>query len=242
MTKTLAFLAPLGLIALIATFLSSAVSQAQSAGPQDYLNRAADGVLALKSAEFSLKREGDPAFLDEKAGLTFTTADCSYSAPDRVSCNVKVALKNGPIVQITRVWVPEGVFQSNPLTKQFARVPPDSNFNGAVLFARTGIPDVLRTSVQKAQLVSRAEKLGTRDTVHVKGEVIGSKLNPLMGSTLKADLLHPVDMWMEDSTSNIVQIHIAEPGGNGWLIAIFAANEPVTIATPQVPAPPAPSR
>ena len=70
---------------------------------QSYLNRTADAVLALKSTRFSLKREGTPAVLDEKNGITFTAADCAYSAPDRVSCNVKVSLKNGTILQLTRV-------------------------------------------------------------------------------------------------------------------------------------------
>src|SRR5262245_23450116 len=88
-------------------------SGAGTAATQDSLNRAADAVLALKSAGFSLKREGTPAVLDEKNGATFTVADCVYSAPDRVSCDIKVSLKNGTILQSTRVWVPEGTFQSN---------------------------------------------------------------------------------------------------------------------------------
>src|SRR5215471_17454509 len=113
---------------------------------QSFLNRTADAVLALKSTRFSLKREGTPAFLDEKNGITFTAADCTYSAPDRVSCDVKIALKNGTIVQVTRVWVPEGTFQSNPLTRQFAKAPADAGFNSPALFARTGIPAILRTS------------------------------------------------------------------------------------------------
>src|SRR4051812_10298834 len=130
---------------------------------QSYLNRTADAVLALKSTRFSLKREGTPAVLDDKSGITFTTADCIYSAPDRVSCNVKVALKNGTILQLTRVWVPEGTFQTNPLTRQWAKVPPDANFNGALLFAKTGIADLLRTSIQKLQL------LGTEKVQSVDG-------------------------------------------------------------------------
>ena len=88
---------------------------------QSYLNRTADAVLALKSTRFSIKREGTPAVLDAKNNITFTAADCVYAAPDRVSCNVKVALKNGTILQLTRVWVPEGTFQSNPLTRQFGK-------------------------------------------------------------------------------------------------------------------------
>ncbi len=66
---------------------------ADSKAIQDQLNRAASAILALKSAQFTLKREGTPAFLDEKNRITFTDADCVYAAPDRVSCNVKVALK-----------------------------------------------------------------------------------------------------------------------------------------------------
>jgi hypothetical protein len=203
---------------------------------QSYLNRAADAVLALKSTRFSLKREGPPAFLDEKNGITFTAADCVYAAPDRVSCNVKVALKNGNILQLTRVWVPEGTFQSNPLTRQFGKAPADANFNGVVLFAKTGIPDILRTSVQKAQVVGR-EKIEDRELLHLKGEVSGEKLNPLIGNTLKADVMYPVDFWMDEKSANAVRVHVAEPEDKGWLIELFATNEPVDIPTPQLPPP-----
>jgi hypothetical protein len=203
---------------------------------QSYLNRMADAVLALKSTRFSLKREGTPAVLDEKNGITFTTADCSYAAPDRVSCNVKVALKSGSILQLTRVWVPEGTFQSNPLTRQFGKAPADANFNGVVLFARTGIPEILKTAVQKAQVVER-ETIQNRETLHLRGEVSGEKLNPLVGSTLKPDVMYPVDCWIDEKSANTARIHVTEPGGNGWLIELFGTNEPVDIPTPQLPPP-----
>jgi len=203
---------------------------------QSSLNRTADAVLTLKSTRFSLKREGTPAVLDAKNAITFTAADCAYSAPDRVSCNVKVSLKNGSIVQLTRVWVPEGTFQSNPLTRQFGKAPADSNFNGVVLFARTGIPEVLRTAVQKAQVVAR-ETLQNRQTLHLRGEVSGEKLNPLVGSTLKPDVMYPVDLWIDEKSANAAQIHVTEPEGNGWLIELFGTNEPVDIPTPQLPPP-----
>src|SRR3954464_5417097 len=73
---------------------------------QGSLNRAADAVLKLKSAQFTITREGSPAFLDEKSGITFTTAQCLYSAPDRVSCDVKITSKSGTVLQMTRIWVP----------------------------------------------------------------------------------------------------------------------------------------
>src|SRR5262245_20142005 len=211
---------------------------ANQATVQASLNRTADAILALKSARFTLKREGTPAFLDEKNGITFTQADCVYSAPDRVSCDVKVSLKNGTIVQLTRVWVPEGTFQSNPLTRQFGKAPADSNFNGVLLFARAGIPDILRTSVQKTQVVGR-EKVQTRDTVHIKGEVSGAKLNPLVGGSLQNTLTYPVDLWVEEKSAVPARIHVTEPEKNGWVIEIFSTDEPITIPTPQLPpAPP----
>ena len=237
MRKAHTVLALFCLFAFLAYTRDSALAQAargQPLPPQEHLNRVADAVLKLKSAQFTLTREGTPAFLDEKLGITFTNAQCSYAAPDRVSCNVKVASKGGQIIQITRVWVPEGTFQSNPLTRQFAKAPPDSSFNGAVLFARTGIPEILRTSVQKPQLVG-TETVRDKATLHFKGEVRGDKLSPLMGSTVKPELMYPVDLWMEEQNSNPVRIHVTEPAGNGWLIELFAANEPVEIPTPKLP-------
>ena len=206
---------------------------------QGFLNRTADAVLALKSTRFSLKREGTPAVLDAKNQITFTTADCAYSAPDRVSCDVKVALKNGSILQLTRVWVPEGTFQSNPLTRQFGKAPADANFNGVVLFAKTGIPEILKTAVQKTQVVER-ETIQNQQTLHLRGEVSGEKLNPLVGSTLKADVMYPVDCWMDEKSANPIRLHVTEPAGNGWLIELFGTNEPVDIPTPQLPPTPKP--
>src|SRR5262245_61586400 len=207
---------------------------------QDQLNRAASAILALKSTRFVVKREGAPAVLDEKNGLTFTAAECIYGAPDRVSCNVKVALKNGTILQLTRVWVPEGTFQSNPLTKQFGRAPADATFNGVLLFASTGIPDILRTGVQKPQVIGRERGRALRpDTVNAKGEVSGVKLNPFI-SSVKPDATYPVDLWVDEKTSTPMQLHVAEPDGNGWQIELSGLNEPVDIPTPQVPPPAAP--
>ena len=229
------------LLCLLASspWIADAEQQRPAAGRdavQSHLNRTADAVLALKSTRFSIKREGTPAVLDAKNGITFTAADCLYAAPDRVSCNVKVALKNGSILQLTRVWVPEGTFQSNPLTRQFGKAPPDSNFNGVVLFAKTGVPEILRTAVQKARIAGR-ETLENAQTLHLQGDVSGEKLNPLVGSTLQADVMYPVNLWIVEKSANAVKIHVTEPEGNGWLIELFGTNEPVDIPTPQLPPP-----
>src|SRR5262245_34939463 len=185
--------------------------------PQAHLSRAAESILKLKSAQFTITREGTPAFLDEKTGVTFTTAQCVYAAPDRVSCDVKITSKTGTVLQLTRVWVPEGTFQNNPLTRQFGKVPPEAVFNGAVLFAKTGIPDILRNGVTNPQ-VAGTETLREKKTLHLKGEVKGDRLIAFIGPVLQADQMYPVDLWMEEQTANPVRLHVTEPAGNGWLV------------------------
>jgi hypothetical protein len=209
---------------------------ADAKAAQAQLNRSADAVLALKSTRFSVTREGTPAMLDEKNQITFTLAECMYAAPDRVSCDVKVTLKNGTVLQLTRVWVPEGTFQSNPLTKQFGKAPADSTFNGVLLFAKTGIPDIMRTGVQNPQVAGK-ERIRDRDALRLKGEVIGAKLAPFI-STVKPDVAYPVDLWIDEKTATPLQLHVTEPDNAGWRIELFGINEPVTIPTPQLPAAP----
>jgi hypothetical protein len=226
-------------MALVAT--SSAQGGRGRTPAQGHLNRAADAVLALKSAQFTITREGTPAVLDDKTGITFTTAQCIYAAPDRVSCDVKITSKSGTVLQLTRVWVPEGTFQNNPLTRQFGKVPPEAVFNGAVLFAKTGIPEILRTGVVNPQVVGN-ETVREKNTLHLKGEVKGDRLIPFIGPVLNAEQLYPVDLWMEEQTANPVRLHVTEPAGNGWLIDLFAINTPVDIPTPKIPAGPASMR
>ena len=214
---------------------AASAAQRSPAAPaaQRELDRAADALLALQRTRFALEREGAPAILDAATGITFTAADCSYAAPDRASCNIKVALKNGTILQLTRVWVPEGAFQSNPLTRQFTKLPAADGFNGSVLFARTGIPQILRSGVQRAQVAGKV-RLQTRDTVHVTGDVSGRTLNPLMDA-FNPDVNYPVQFWIEEKTGQLLQLHVSEPPGNGWRIQLSGINEPISIPTPQVP-------
>ena len=108
--------------------------------------------------------------------------------------------------------------------------------NGVVLFAKAGIPQILRTGVQNVQVVGR-EKVKNRDTVHLSGRVSGEKLNPLIGPTLKPDMMYPVDLWIDGKSADHAQLHVVESGANGWFIELFGENEPVDIPTPQLPAP-----
>ena len=138
--------------------------------PRLILNRAADAILALKSTRFSVRREGTPAMLDEKNGITFTLAECVYAAPGRVSCDVKVTLKNGTVLQLTRVWVPEGTFQSNPLTRQFGKAPADSSLQrrAAIRQDRHSRHHADRGSRRRKRLARNESRTATRFTSKAK--------------------------------------------------------------------------
>ena len=103
-----------------------------------------------------------------------------------------------------------------------------------MLFAKTGIPEILRTGVQKAQVVGK-ERLQDRDTLHLKGEVQRREAEcRLMGSSSsRTRRIQSISGWTNKS-ANPAQIHVTEPEGNGWLIELFGINDPVDIPTPQL--------
>ena len=198
--------------------------------PDQMLDQDAQAVLAMKSAQFTLTREGAPAVLDPQTGTTFTEAAGQYQAPDRVSAKVKVTLF-GSVVEVEMRWLPEGNFVSNPLTGQFEAAPAGAAFDGAALFKEGGIPAVLKDKLQNPKLVGE-EKVEDVETYHLSGEADGEELSALTAGALTSGTMYPVDVWIEKATSNLVRVHIAEPGGDGWLIDLFDVDQPVEIKAP----------
>jgi hypothetical protein len=198
--------------------------------PQQMLDRAADAVLALQSAQFRLAREGAPAVLDQATNLTFSEAAGQYQAPDRVAATVK-ASAFGAVLEVEARWVPEGAFLSNPLTGQFGPAPANLGLNGPAIFGDAGMPAMLRGGVQNLTFVG-AETLDGVAVDHLRGQADGGELAALTAGALSPGALYTVDVWLEQATANPVRIHITEPDGSGWVIDLFDFNTPVTIVAP----------
>ncbi|HLF01621.1 MAG TPA: LppX_LprAFG lipoprotein [Anaerolineales bacterium] len=198
--------------------------------PDELLDRAGEAVLAMTSAQFALTREGAPAVLDPQTNTTFSEATGQYLAPDRVSATAKVTLF-GTVAEIQMLWVPEGVYISNPLTGALTKTTIDTAFNGAAMFGVNGAAAVLKDGLTNVQLVG-TEKIDEIDAYHLKGEADGAKLGPLTAGALAADKTYPVDVWMDVATSNLVRIHVAESETDGWLLELFDINVPVEIKAP----------
>jgi len=198
--------------------------------PDEWLDRAAQAVLDLKSAQFSLLREGAPVVLDPATQITFSEATGKYQAPDRVSATAKITLL-GNVVEIQMLWLPEGAFVSNPLTQTFQPISADTQFNGAALFRAEGLPAVLKDGIRNAAFVG-AENIEELITYHLKGRADGAQLAALTAGALAAGTDYDVDVWLDPSSANLVRIHITEADGSGWTIELFAINEAVEIKAP----------
>jgi lipoprotein LprG len=199
--------------------------------PAEILSAAGDAMLAMKSARFILLREGQPAVFDPATGMSFTEASGDYQAPDRVRADVKVSLL-GNTLQIEIYWLPEGVYISNPLTRQFGPAPGDLGFDGAALFEAGGMPAVLKTGIQNPQRAG-TETIEDVRTIHISGEADGAVLSPLTAGALQAGTLYPVDVWVDADTFVPVRLHVDEPDGSGWLIDLYDIDADIEIQLPQ---------
>jgi lipoprotein LprG len=198
--------------------------------PAEILAKSGDAVLAMKSARFTLVREGPPIQFDPTTGMGFAEAAGEYQAPDRVSAKAKVTLF-GNMLELEIYWLPEGVFILNPLTKQLQEAPADMGIDAAAMFTPEGIPAVLKTGIQNPQRIGY-ETVEDVKTIHIRGQADGAVLSPLMAGALESGTLYPVDAWVEVSTYYLVRFHITEPDGNGWMIDIFDINTPIEIRKP----------
>lgn len=233
-----------GFVALLAASISGCGGSSESkpasapAAPtaQDLLAKAADAAVAMKTASFDLRREGAPVLLDEKTNVSFTEATCKYQSPDRVDCQIKVQLKTGNILSVQKIWIPEGIYMTNPLTKSFMKLNQESSFNGALLFGPQGFPSLVKNSIRNAAIVGK-ESLEGADTIHIKGELDGQKLAPLMAGTISPDHWYPADLWIKPDSHLPARLHVAEPDGSGWRIDVYSYDEPVNIVPPQTPTP-----
>ena len=155
---------------------------AAQGGVQAQLNRAADAILALKSTRFSVKREGPPAMLDEKNGITFIARGLYLcrAGPRVVQRQGVAEERHGPAIDArlgAGGHVP--VESPDPAIRQGSRRTRRST--ACCCSPRPAFPTSCGPSVQKPQVVGK-ERIQNRDTLHLKGEVSGAKLVPFISS------------------------------------------------------------
>lgn len=218
-------------LAFAAVVLAGCASASPTPAPAELLVKAAKDLQALRSAKLTLARQGEPVIIDAATGVTFSEATGEYQAPDKVHAKIKV-LWGSAVLSVDFLWLPEGVYMTNPLTGTYGKVSTPPDFNVAALFGASGLPSVLQHGLRAVKVAGK-ENLEGLDAYHLRGEADGSTLKVLTGGVL-VEGIHTVDVWIETATSHILRLQDSEPGaaGNVWTLDLFAFDKPVEIKSP----------
>lgn len=196
----------------------------------ELLERAAKKTEGATSVHFVLVRVGEPLVLDPTTGLRLSEATGDVKAPDRVRAKAKVISPAGALT-VDVVWLPEGAFVSNPFTGAFTQLPVRPTFDPSQLTGATGVPGIVRSSIKSATIVG-VEKVGGVDAHHIRAEADGSQLSALTGGAIVSGI-HTIDVWIDATTSYVLRLIAAEPGGTGsWRLDLSDYDKPVEITKP----------
>jgi hypothetical protein len=197
--------------------------------PAAILGRAADDLAAATTLRFTLSHEGKPVTLDPTTGAAFTAATGEYRAPDRVHAKMKVVL--GPtLLSLDALWVPDGVFVTDPFFGQYRKLPVRLAFDAAALLGRDGVPAILR-KLKSLTLVGTETVDGT-EALHIRGSADGAELRALTGGAL-LEGTHTVDVWVDKARSRIIRVVDQGPADGGtWTLELSGYGDPVEITGP----------
>lgn len=216
-----------GAIALLLVAFQATCS-APPPDPVAILGRAADDLIAAETFRFALTREGPPTVLDPVTGATFSQATGEYRSPDRVHARLNVALGSF-LVAVDALWLPEGVFVTDPFTGRYVAAPAGATFDAAALFRSTGAAAILR-GLRDVSLVG-AESVDGTDAYHIRGSAEGARLRALSGGVI-VEGTHTVDVWVDKGRSRVLRVYDREPGGGVWKLDLSDVGKPVEIVRP----------
>jgi hypothetical protein len=184
---------------------------------EELVQRTAERMRRSEGFQFTIERDGAPAFLDPDNALSFRRAQGAYVAPDRALATVRV-IGPGIITDVDVISVGEIQWQTNVVTRAWEELPPNWGFNPAVLFDDTiGIQAVLLADLSQVAL-AEAENLVESDgpdqllysvTAVASAENIYQMSGYLIGP-------EPVEMqlWIAPETYELVRIRLREPEPN----------------------------
>ncbi len=217
-------------VALTAVLALLAACAPPAPTPTELLEKTAQKVATASSVRFTLVRVGDPIVLDRAAGLSFTEATGDLAAPNRVRAKLKVISPVGAVT-VEALWIPEGVYVSNPFTGAFTPLPTRPGFDPSALLGADGVPGILRSITRNASIVGK-EKIAAVEAHHIRAEADGAKISALTGGVVVSGT-HTVDVWIDVATSLLIRLTATEPGGvASWRLDLSDYDKPVEIGKP----------
>jgi hypothetical protein len=232
--KTTSLLINLSMLLLL-LFTACSQDEAEPAptatpSPEQYLENAAQAMSTISTVQFSLTREGTPLVLDSDLGANFISATGEFEAPGKVHANVKADISEF-VTAFDFLWLPEGVFMTNPLTGQYMEQPLELPLNPNALFdPEVGLSSILVTRIEEPVLVGY-EQLDGQETIHLRGKTDAETVKIIAPIDITGEF--DLDFWLDAATSQIIRIQITEANGAITAMDFSGYGDPVNIPSPE---------
>ncbi len=193
--------------------------------------------------QFTIERDGAPAFLDPGETLSFRRARGAFVAPDRALATVRV-IGPGIITDVDVISVAEIQWQTNVVTGDWEVLPPNWGFNPAVLFDDDiGIQAVLLADLSQVALAESenlAESDGPDELLYsVTAVATGENIYQMSGYLIGPAEVK-IQLWIRPETFELVRIVVREPepaseeGESLWQVDISHYDELIDIQPPEI--------
>jgi hypothetical protein len=197
--------------------------------PADYLAMAGKVMAEIKSVQFSLSREGSPIIVEPSLGATLISATGSYRSPDEVHASVKADLA-GNVLTVDMLWIPAGIFMTNPLTGAFMKLTAEIPLDPVAIFdPEMGIAQILDQAINDPTVLGEEDIEGVA-SLHLTGKANPEEVSVLAPAGLSGELF--VDLWLDSNSYQVTRIKLTEESGDQTILDFFAYNEPVEIPSP----------
>ncbi|MBK8904012.1 MAG: LppX_LprAFG lipoprotein [Anaerolineaceae bacterium] len=209
----------------------------------ELVQRAAARMKDAAGFQFTIARDGAPAFLDPGETLSFRRATGAYVAPDRALATVRV-IGPGLITDVDVISVAEIQWQTNVVTGAWEELPPNWGFNPAVLFDNDiGIQAVLLADLSQMALAepeNLAESEGPDELLYsVTAVARGENIYQMSGFLIGPEQVD-IQLWIRPETFELVRIVLREPEPNYeelesiWQVDISHYDELIDIQPPEI--------
>lgn len=207
------------------------------------VQRAAERMKESDGFQFTIARDGAPAFLDRGETLSFRRATGAFVAPDRALATVRV-IGPGIITDVDVISVAEIQWQTNVVTGDWEELPPNWGFNPAVLFDDDiGIQAVLLADLSQVALAepeNLAESDGLDELLYsVTAVASGENIYEMSGYLIGPEQVD-IQLWIRPETFELVRIVVREPEPNYeeqesiWQVDISHYDELIDIQPPEI--------
>jgi lipoprotein LprG len=194
------------------------------------LERSAEAMASVETAEFTIEQSGAEVHIDEAGLIRFREATGRYAAPASADALLKVAAM-GLDTEVGAVAVDGLTWISNPLTGRWESAPEGFSFDPSVLFdPETGWSALLAEGLENPTIVADG---GERH--HLRGVVDAERVASLTGGLV--DEPSEIDLWIDPDTYRVDEVSFdveTDAGMTSWRLVLTGYDTDIVISEPAV--------